>query len=212
MRAKFKIKTKKVNIQSGFTLVELLVTVTLMAAVNGLILASVPDINKRIGLKRTAGEIAMIIRQAQSQAMGIKERNTDEFPGYGVHFDKTAGKNGSIILFADTLEDGKDYGDGIYDAGDGCGLSVTECVQEYTINTGDKIESLCVGTSYSNCDEIDEVSGNTLDIVFNRATPFSNINNKPGNSFAKVTIKSPRGDDKNTKEIQILSSGQIEIK
>jgi len=211
MTAKFKNKNKKTNSQSGFTLVELLVTVTLMAAVNGLILASVPEINKRIGLKRTAGEIAMVIRQAQAQALGIKEHNGG-FPGYGVHFDKTTGNNKSIILFADAPESGSDYGNGEYDAGSGCGEANTECIQEYKINTGDWVEDLCAGTSATDCEKMPD----KLDIVFNRATPFSSMiadgDINTTYSFAKITIESPRSGEKNKKRIQILSSGQVEIK
>lgn len=191
-------KNKKQNFirQGGFTLIELLVTISLMAIINGLILASVPGINKRIGLKRTTGEIAMLVRQAQAYALGIKQFNND-FPGYGVHFDKRVAANKSIILFADL-----DIANDKYDSG--------EEVQEYKINTGDIVSGLCAGDSGA-CEG--ENNTDKIDIVFNRASPFSKITgDNTSYSFAKITIKSPREENNNTKEIQIWSSGQIEIK
>ena len=185
---------------SGFNLMELMVTVGILAIINMMIFASYPEFSQRMALKRTSEEIALIVRQAQSYALGIKRPASggDDYFGFGVHFETSNPK--VLILFADS--DGKMD----YDAGGGCGSSNTECFQKFTIDTKDVISEL---HTYNSLDSPSPVK--TLDIVYPRATSIATISGS-NTSYAKVTIKSPRGNlEKNKKYIKIWISGQISV-
>ena len=58
--------------QRGFSLIELVVAVGIMTLINIMIFASYPEFSQKMALKRTSEEIALIVRQAQAYALGIK--------------------------------------------------------------------------------------------------------------------------------------------
>ena len=180
-----------------------MVAVGILTIINIMIFASYPEFSQKMALKRTSEEIALIARQAQAYALGIKKSVSggDNYFGFGIHFDKKPANSKSLILFADSDSDKT------YDAGDGCGGSSTECFQEFKIDTGDVISELYTYNSFNNSTQV-----NTLDIVYPRATSMATINNDNTSSYAKITIKSPRGNEaKNKKYIKIWISGQISV-
>ena len=188
--------------QRGFSLIELMVAVGILTLINIMIFASYPEFSQRMALKRTSEEVALIVRQAQVYALGIKRSVSggDDYLDIGVHFDKNDSK--SLILFAD--EDG----DETYDAGGGCGSTGAECFQEFKIETGDYISELQVCDSTS-CENIEN---DGLDIIYPRARSMAIITADSGittPSSANVTIKSPRGKER---LIKIWVSGEISIK
>ena len=134
--------------QRGFSLIELMVAVGIMTLINIMIFASYPEFSQKMALKRTSEEIALIVRQAQAYALGIKRTASggDDYYGFGIHFNKNNSK--SLILFTDSgLTPNK-----IYDAGDysvsGCGTAGTECFQEFKIGTGDYVSELWICASF----------------------------------------------------------------
>lgn len=185
--------------QRGFSLIELMVAVGILTLINIMIFASYPEFSQRMALKRTSEEIALITRQAQAYALGIKKSVSagDNYFGFGVRFDKSNPK--SLILFTDS-DSNKTY-----DVGNGCGGANTECFQEFKINTGDYISELWICSDF--CQTV-----NTLDVVYPRAASMAKINNDNALSHAKIMIQSPRGNaDKNKKLIKIWISGQISV-
>lgn len=83
----------------GFTLIELVVVIGVMAVISSLMLANFPRLNKQIAVEREAGKLALALRKAQSYALAVREFNpafTDypfcddptkqpvKFPGYGL--------------------------------------------------------------------------------------------------------------------------------
>ena len=185
----------------GFSLIELMVAGGILTLINIMIFASYPEFSQKMALKRTSEEVALVVRQAQAYALGIKRpvSGVDDYFGFGVHFDKSDSK--SLVLFADSDSDKT------YDKGDGCGGSGTECFQEFKIGTGDYVSELLECYSTTGCAS----SVNTLDVVYPRAASMATINNGSA-SYAKVTIKSLRGNEaKNKKNINIWISGQISV-
>ena len=120
--------------------------------------------------------------------------------GSGVNFDKSSANSKSLILFTDSGP----IPNKIYDAGDGCGGSSTECFQKFKIDTGDYVSNI------ETCDlgGCEIITGDKLDVVYPRATSMAKINNDDRVSYARVTIKSPRGGEK---YIKIWISGQISV-
>ncbi|RJQ30689.1 prepilin-type N-terminal cleavage/methylation domain-containing protein [Candidatus Parcubacteria bacterium] len=208
-----KIKFKRKSLvadRRGFSLIELLVTVGILTMVNVMIFASYPEFSKKMSLRKTGNEVALIVRQAQAYALGIKrtEKNLggEEFPGYGVHFNSSQSNNNKIVLFADINADGK-----LNDPDSACD-SNDECVNEYEISTGDYVSKVMLCGANENCFSAD---GAALDVSFPRAVSMVNMSSSiycPGDcSSAKIVLKSPRGKEDNTKNITIWRSGQITV-
>ena len=180
----------------GFSLIEIMVVVGILTIINTMIFASYPEFSQKLSLKRTSEEVALIARQAQSYALGIKKSalGSDDYFGFGVHFDKTAPT--TIILFTDSDSD-KSYDDG-------------ELFQKFTIDTGDYISELTT-VAYDEFGAPVPTAVNILDAVYPRAASVATITadiDIANPSYAKVTIKSPRGGEK---YIKIWISGQIEV-
>lgn len=179
--------------QKGFSLIELMVAVGILTLINIMIFASYPEFSQKMALKRTSEEVALIARQAQAYSLGIKKpiSGGDDYFGFGFHLKTSENDKKRLVLFTDS-DSGKDYDDG-------------ELFQEFKISTGDYISELWICASF--CQSVD-----TLDVVYPRAASMATINNDDSLSYAKITIKSPRGDaDKNKKLIKIWRSGQISV-
>ncbi len=185
-------QTSIVNCSLGFTLVELLVTISIFTVITLSFFFNYPEFRESISLKRTAQKIALTVRQAQVYSLSVKGSGAGGvFPGYGAHFD--AAKPKSFILFRD-IDNGNDYD------GD------SEKEQEFLIQSGDRISDLC-GNVKSFPPGTCGLS--SLDIVYLR--PKSDVTLR-GNGLnfadAEITVKSSRGKEKT---IVIWSTGRIGV-
>ena len=82
----------------GFTLIEVVVVIGVMAIISSLMLANFPRFNKQISVEREASKLALSLRKAQSYALAVREFNPAfnddpfcvsppvKFPGYGIFF------------------------------------------------------------------------------------------------------------------------------
>ncbi|MEK9182225.1 MAG: prepilin-type N-terminal cleavage/methylation domain-containing protein [Patescibacteria group bacterium] len=185
----------------GFTLVELLVTLSLFVVITTIVLFSQSKFNGSILLTNLAYDIAITIRQAQTFGVNVREASGGSFKhAYGVHFNKD--NTTEFILFADIDDNYK------YDGGSDCAES-SECVNKYNIKRGNKISKICVtfgGADY--CSDLSALS--KLDITFLRPDPDAIIkgDNYSDAAEAKITILSADG---NTRNIVVNSTGQISI-
>ncbi|MDE1988423.1 MAG: prepilin-type N-terminal cleavage/methylation domain-containing protein, partial [Patescibacteria group bacterium] len=180
----------------GFTLVELLVTLSLFVILTAIVLFNSSKFNGSILLTNLAYDVAITIRQAQTFGVNVREASDSSFQhAYGVHFDMN--KNTEFILFADRLNDNRQYD------GDSTCASSPECVDKYGIKRGNKISGLCVVSS-SSCANV-----STLDIAFIRPNPDAIINNDPNATEARITISS--ADGASSRKVVVNSTGQISI-
>lgn len=175
------------GVNKGFTLIEVLITLSIVVIIASLIFASYPEFKEGISLKRTSQEIALTIREAQNYALSVKEFE-GEYKGYGVHFEKLS--PASYILFSDLDEDNE------YDVG--------EKFKEFIIQTNDKITDLCGYDTGYVCDQ------NYLDIIFLRPSPVVTLKSNTSDVYSgvKIVITSPRGKEKS---VIVWISGQISI-
>lgn len=179
--------------QAGFTIVELIVTTSILVIVSTLIFANYPKFRENVSLKKTAQEIALTIRRAQTYGLSVREfrQGTGIFPGYGVHFD--IAYPDSFVLFADI------NGNNAYDG-------TTEDIESLKIQTNEKLSSLCTNVKTS---PPGSCGFNKIDIIFFRPKPLVTIKADGSDFFdAEIKIVSPRGQ---IKTIVILSSGQISV-
>lgn len=204
----------------GFTLVELLVTISIFVILTGVVIFSQANFNNTILLTNLSYDTALTIRQAQTYGVNIKNftvGTTGNFVPYGVHFDQSADK--SFILFAD-LETVIDQGpDGIFDGPNETCLSDYNndevkdgCVNRYNITRGNHIARLCVGTETStDCD----ITPKTLDITFVRPSPeakiIAEVNGVKGVEYNWAKIELGNSDDSNIRTVLVQANGLIEI-
>jgi prepilin-type N-terminal cleavage/methylation domain-containing protein len=199
----------KRKFQNGFTLVELLVTITIFVLLTGVVLFNQGKFNSSILLTNLAYDTALTIRQAQTYGINIKEfydNGTSSFVPYGVHFDLNYPT--SFILYAD-LEYKNNNTYNPYDASADKSKCEPEkgCVNRYTIKRGNKISGLCVFSGVGSCLPTD-----SLDIVYQRPNPYAqiiNANNNRGFSRAQVTLSS--ADNQSERVIDISANGLIQI-
>ncbi|MFA4890510.1 MAG: prepilin-type N-terminal cleavage/methylation domain-containing protein [Candidatus Paceibacterota bacterium] len=196
------MKKKISDVRRGFTLVELVVTISIFIIISTLVFANYPKFKSQLSLKKTSQEIAFAVREAQVYSLSVKEYN-GTFPGYGVHFDIS--KPDTIILFADVNKNSK-YDE--FDEGDG----IDGKVKEYKIRTSDSFSSLC-GNEKSSPPGSCGLS--KMDAVYLRPNPLITLKGwdnggslLPNFSDVEILISSPGGA---TKKIIIWVSGQITI-
>ncbi len=183
----------------GFTIVEVLVTLTIFSVISGVVLVRYKDFSGGIVLSNLAYEIAITIRQAQVYGLSVKAAppsSNFNFP-YGVHFSNELVN--SFVLFADVNNNG-------YESG--------EVVETLTTRQGNTIKSFCAVTDsgVSKCNIGTPQLITSLDITFLRPDPDAKFKtNLAGDVYkeASVTVSSP-GTERN-KTISIKSTGQISV-
>lgn len=198
----------KPKLTAGFTLVELLVTITIFVILTGVVLFNQSQFNSTILLTNLAYDTALTIRQAQTYGINIKGFNGgNQFVPYGAHFE-TGTNNKSFILFADLqyLTDPRAhvYGSTILstcDTGSGC-------VSRYNIQRGNYISKLEVLNNSGVTSTV-----NKLDLLFQRPNPDALIygNGSIGTSYAKATIYLTSSDGSSSRRIEVQSNGLIQI-
>lgn len=185
----------------GFTIVELLVTISFFVIVTSTILVRHATFSGNLLLTNLAYDIALSIREAQVFGLSVSEfgTGTGEFDvGYGVHFD--SGDNTSYILFADREPKDQRYNDD----------DDSETVDVFNIHKGNTISLFC-GVLSSGTEKCSSTDISHLDIVFERPNPDAIItSNIAGESYssAKIVVRSPQGKERT---IIIGITGQIYV-
>lgn len=215
-------KCCNINRKRGFSLVELMIAVSIFAFLSVVSVISYANFNNRIGVDTLAHQIAQFGHEAQVSALSVKRNVNGIYPAYGIHFDIASST--SMIFFAD-LNDGNL----IYDksAGDSCGKVTDECEKTVKLLKGVSIIALCGGSEGEivggntdggvNCKYPDaHYTSDTFDIVFKRPSPDANIiGRKTANSTpepystAQVIISSNKGYKRT---ITFYITGQITVK
>ncbi len=170
-------KNKKIINQksSGFTLLELLVVITISTIITAAFIIKNQEWNKNFAVTSQIYDLALTIRQAQTYSLGVKEDvvgSSDKFNiSYGVHID--FGSPGQFIMFADRNLNG------IYDNGEG--------IETKTLKRGVQITSICGNRSNGATFCSDSNPGSTV-------TGKVNITFKRPETKALVTFQEPDGD------------------
>jgi prepilin-type N-terminal cleavage/methylation domain-containing protein len=166
----------KTKFNTGFTLVELLVTISIFVLLTGIVLFNQTKFNSTILLTNLAYDTGLTIRQAQNYGINIKEFNSTgaldggKFLPYGVHFEKGAK---SFILFTDI----DSVPNGIFDGATTTCHKSEGCVTRYNIKRGNYIKEICskaLGVADVTCSGTAD-SKDKLDIVFVRPNPDAEI-------------------------------------
>lgn len=200
----------------GFTLVELLVVISIMLVLTTSFLLQQKKFDSSTLMRSLAYSIALTVRQAQAYGTSLRENTPGAFAAgtaataYGVYFTSAnIGANvnpNTYILFADVPPGGGGQANGRYDG-------VSEKIQQFQLSSGYYISDFCaVIAGAQNC-----VSGaaiTELDIyfkrpntdsqfsIFNGASPLTNA------SAVYMKLTGPGGDFRN---IIVTNTGQISV-
>lgn len=188
------------NSKDGFSLVEMLVVISIFLIITGIIMANLPRFRNRASLDLVSQDIALTIRQAQVFGLGSRQFS-DEFRAFGVHFDDPTNPDNrkSFILFGDKSNNFK------YD-GDDCKGESTECIEKYRVEGGLEI----IDTCYSAGGGDTAIPDNNLDIVFKRPNPEPIIEGVPGSyERVKIILQATRSGE--TRSINVWSTGQMSV-
>ena len=135
--------------KKGFTLVELMVVIAIIALISVIVFANYREGEKQFSLQRSVHKLAQDIRRAQNMAMAAKEYSgcsTGYKYGYGIRLTTAGAETGHYILFAD-CNNNEDYDSG-------------EMVEDIEFESGVEIKTL---------------SGDPLRITFTPPDPTINI-------------------------------------
>ena len=116
----FKIYRKKtvnkLRISDGYTIIELLVSISIIAVISGVFLMNYKAADRQFLLNQAVQQVASDLRQAQNYALGQKEFNgTPPEGGWGIYFRRVNPNDEYYILFADTATGSEAH---LYDSGE----------------------------------------------------------------------------------------------
>ncbi len=205
---------RQFSFQKGFTLIELMVTMSISVVIMSVVIFSYSKFNDRLALTSSAQEIAITIRQAQANGVNVKESKvgTGQFvSGYGIFFNPArtgyAGDPTHYTVFVDT------NANNVYDTGNGCGSSSTECVETGTIRGGVTVFAVCNSTNNCSTDVVSLFASMTImfirpnpDATMNFITSSGAVQSNIGSG--RILLKSPQGSQLN---VVVQSTGQVSI-
>lgn len=203
----------------GFTLIEMLVVLFIIALITAIVVSGQSTYNKTLLLTDTTYGVALSAREAQSFGLASRKYGSVQNPGYGLRFDTLTSR---YILFADTnntLSPPSDCplgtpgtpeqkpGNCRYDAADGI-------VSTNTFSRGFSVWRFCGRNNSGVYCSTYAPSLTTLDLVFTRpntTTTISGTQNGALLSFscAEITIQDASGQA--YRRIRIYSTGQISM-
>jgi len=198
-----KLKSFKLRcLNTGFTLIELMVVFSISALIGLMVITGYPDFASNIEFKNQVLDVATTIREAQVYGVSVKEAGAGSFDvGYGVHFDISTPN--SYIFFADINNDN------FYNNPPDSIIGGVPLV----LKNGYTVSDLCIGNSLTALDCNSDGIGldvNTLSFFFKRPDPDAII--KYGvfgpYPFSIIEIQNIKGDKK---IIRVTNTGQISV-
>ncbi len=195
--------TQAKNLSRGFTLLELLVSISIFTVITTIAVFNNTQFNSSVLLTNLAYEVGLSVRQAQFYGITVKQTAGDPTAfdsGYGVHFDTSSPS--TYVLFEDvnTCVYPAICTNKMYDVGD-------VGTETFNIQKGNLIGKICV-TDSSN---VTSCSNSVVDIAFVRPNPDAYIRaNGAGTAYqkAEICIYSPKGA---IRKVIVESTGQISV-
>lgn len=183
---------------AGFSLVEMLVTVSIFLIITTVVIMNQNKFSSDIALSNVTYEVALKIRQMQTYGILVRESDSDFSGAYGVHFYKNDGEI-KFRAFADNPDSGNQlaYDDDVID----------ELLGIYSLAEGNEIIEVCT----VQCLTLEDDDIEHVDIVFKRPEPSAIISDSDDDERREViiTVASALGDKE--RFIKVLGTGQISV-
>ncbi len=197
----------------GFTLLELLMSISIMGIMTVIFFVRYPETVKRLTLANLTHSAAFIVHEAQVRGSAVDSVNSS-VGGYGVYVDLASPNK--IILFGDlvdgTMSPYQIYvGDGLYDSS-----PTDEAKTTTNLPYGYTIAKLCVGSGFPfSCNTENNPAITSLTFSFTRPSPQPHIyvNNVVGSETISAgcmefhSLLAPLPG--HVRSIQVFSSGII---
>lgn len=201
---------KNMQFKKGFTLVELLVSISIIVILSGVVVWNQSEATRKVNLSNATNELLVRLREAQTYGVSVKVTDTGSGEtydaGYGIYLEFDTDY---IILFAD-----KD-GDEDYDGDEACQKGVAyECLDKFTLKGGVKIIDMCGQIGNSNnikCARENGASLSGFSIVYQRPTPQTEISFYHGNGASPESFKDGRAVIRLGYEVQPLNMPPPEL-
>lgn len=183
---------------TGFALVELLVSISILVLVIGAIMVKQGAFNSAVLLRSQAYDVALEARETQLFAVSIVSDGSDYRNVYGLHFDKTSPANTGFKIFSDNNNNF------YFNAGEEFG-------QQNTLDARFVVDDIrLIGGAY--------VAQNNLSVVFERPNfdaRFFNVSGELVNATAveiDIRLKGTTGDTNGeVRTVEITRTGQISV-
>jgi len=194
----------------GFTVIELMVTITIVVLATGIIMLQYSSFNSSVLLKSQAYLTAFDIREAQSLAVSVRGQSGPSaqfYEQYGLYFDMT--KPHQYLLFQDNddLSSGADQNPARYNVGEEIGVP-------YVTDPRFEIVDICaVVGSVTTCHSDSGHSFSSLAVSFKRPD-FDAAFYTPGVSGAAQSVEIHFGTgevNSLVKKVTVYTTGQIKI-
>lgn len=207
----------------GFTLIELMVVLAIIAIITAVAITSQSAFNKTLVLANTAYDVALTLRSAETYGLGSRAISGITNTGYGVDFN--SGTPASFTLFADTYPSAASGGSLCHpspsngstapDAQPGdCAYEPGQDVKvaNYALGNGITINNFCAETASAwVCANASSGAITSLDVVFSRpnAAPFMSVDGTyavPPVTAACLELTSPQGG---ARFVSVNATGEI---
>lgn len=196
---------------AGFTLVELLVSISIMTVILTVIVLNQSTYTDNIALTNLADEISSTISQAQAYGIGVKGLANDFTASFGVTFSIRTSPDGDDKAYLNFADKGGILN--VYDGNWNCANA--ECLGKVDITRGNFINDICIVRKIPLSDQCNVAK--RTDISFARPNTeaqikfFNNSGNEVGNPDdrgAKISLQSPRGA---IRSVTVYKTGQISV-
>jgi prepilin-type N-terminal cleavage/methylation domain-containing protein len=197
----------------AFTLVELSVSLAVIAVLTVIFLGQYPQTAVRLTLVNVTHTTSLLLREAQVRGSAVDSLNSS-VGGYGVYFSLAS--TSQILLFGDLVDAAvaKPYGVAV-----GNGLFETQPINETksiaAFPSRFVISKLCVGSGFPfTCNSSNIPAITSLTISFTRPNPIPSIyvNNAAGGTYsgACIELRSPQAPNPgHIRNVQIFNSGLV---
>lgn len=181
----------------GFTLVELLISISVLMVLTGTVLASYRGYNNNAYFANASEDIVLALRQAQVYGVGVKGQSSSFQIPYGVYFDNSPSNNNKMILFADTFPSTPD---GKYTSDD----TLIETI----------LWKAPIGITKLECGTGIPCTGNIVSVTFKRPNPDASIiqggDTSVGTQTGEITIENgASGGSLKKSKVIVTKAGQI---
>lgn len=185
----------------AFTLIEMLVSISLIMIMTVVFIANYKSANKRTDLIMTAQVLTADIHMAQNNALGLVKYGAYGVPagGWGIHIEKS----GTYTMFADLNEVGS------------LGFKEYDLLVEGEINNGARLNSISENLEVESLTFYNSISSITAEsavITFLPPNPKTNIYNpENSNDYTSLEIKLRENENNETKTVLVNFLGLVEV-
>lgn len=198
------------QVQRGFTIVELLVTLTIVVLVTGLVMIRYSSFNSSVLLTSQAYITAFDIREAQSLAVSVRGNSNEFREEYGMYFDMSLPNQ--YQLFQDDNMNGKT--DPVhYDNGEAVGapLKVDSRFSIINICATNNTSRTCYADDPETGSEVIDTTLDEITISFKRPDFDAAFYSPVRTSIQSAEIVFGNENTSLTKKVVVYQSGQISI-